>query len=169
MKSIYLTAVMATTALVSCSTVSSVLQNTLPYNSTFVVAQGSPAGSQLTAVGGGAGINQITGVSSNVRDIRATGATLTVTSGAQGMGIFRSVNVYVSSGGQDVLVASRDNISDNIGNALSLDVNNQVLDQVMKSGNGIQQRIVYVLKSSPTTDLTVRSSVTFNSVPVNTN
>lgn len=168
MKNLFVSAAIASAALISCSTVSSVLQNTLPYNASFVITQGSPAGTQLSAVGGRSGINQITGVSSNVKDIRATNATLSMLSGNQGMGIFRSVNVYVSSGSDEILVASRDNIPDNIGNTLTLDVNNsRALDGVMKSGNAVSQRIVYVLKSAPTSDLTVRSSVSFNSVPAN--
>lgn len=167
MKNIFLTAVVATATLVSCSTVSSVLQNTLPYNSNFVVTQGSPANTQLSAVGAGTSLNQIANVSNNVKDIRASTVNMSVTSGAQGMGVFKSVRVYISSGNNEVLVASRDNIADNIGNTLSLDVNsNQILDNVMKSGNAIQQRVVYILKSTPTSDMSVRSSITFSSVPV---
>lgn len=166
MKNIFITAVVATATLVSCSTVSSVLQNTLPYNSNFVVTQGSPANTQLSAVGAGTSLNQIANVSNNVKDIRASTATMTVTSGAQGMGVFQSVRVYISSGNNEVLVASRDNIADNIGNSLSLDVNNnQIFDNVMKSGNAIQQRVVYILKSPPTADMSVRSSLTFSSIP----
>lgn len=166
MKNIFITAIVATATLVSCSTVSSVLQNTLPYNSNFVVTQGSPANTQLSAVGAGTSLNQIANVSNNVKDIRASTATMTVTSGTQGMGVFQSVRVYISSGNNEVLVASRDNIADNIGNSLSLDVNNnQILDNVMKSGNAIQQRVVYILKSPPTADMSVRSSLTFSSIP----
>lgn len=168
MKNLFLSAIVATATLASCSTVSSVLQNTLPYNSNFVVTQGSPANTQLSAVGAGTNLGQIAGVSSNVKDIRATTATISVTSGAQGMGVFKSVRVYMTSGNNEVLVAQRDNIADNIGASLSLDVNNNLyLDNIMKSGNAIQQRVVYVLKSSPTSDLGVKTSITFSSVPAN--
>ena len=165
MKNLLLSTVVISATLASCSTVSSVLQNNLPYNSNFVVTQGSPANTQLSVVGTGTNINQIAGVSNNVKDIRASTATVSVTSGAQGMGIFKSVSVYLSSGGREVMVASRGNIADNIGNTLSLDVNSQYLDDVMKSGNAIEQRVVYVLKSSPTSDMNVRSSVAFTSIP----
>lgn len=168
MKNLFLSAIVATATLASCSTVSSVLQNNLPYNSNFVVTQGSPSNTQLSAVGAGTNLNQIMGVSSNVKDIRATTATMSVTSGAQGMGVFKSVKVYLSSGNNEVLVAQRDNIADNIGTSLSLDVNNNLyLDNIMKSGNAIQQRVVYTLKQSPTSDLNVRSSITFSSIPSN--
>ena len=83
------------------------------------------------------------------------------------MGVFKSVKVYLSSGSSEVLVASRTNIADNIGNTLSLDLNSsQTLDNIMKSGNTVQQRIVYELKSSPTSDMNVKSSMSFSSVPV---
>lgn len=170
MKNILLTAVFATATVASCSTVSSIMQNTFPYTTNIVVTQGSPANTSLTAVGAGTSINQLVGATSNVKDIRVASANMTVTSGGQSMGVFESVKVYLSAGGSEVLVASRDNIADNIGNSLSLDVNsNQLLDNVMKSGNAVQQRVVYVLKSSPNTDLGIRTSVNFSSLPVTTN
>ena len=156
----------AAATLTSCSTVSSVLQNNLPFNSNFVVTQGSPAQTQLSAVGTGASLNQIVGVSNNVKEIRPSTATVSVTSGAQGMGVFKSVHVYLTSGQKEILIASRDQIADNIGTSLSLDVRSQIVDDVMKSGSSIQQRVVYVLKSAPTTDLNVKSSITFTSLPI---
>lgn len=159
--------VAAATVLAACSTVASVIQNTFPYNSTFVITQNSPANTELAAVGSGGSITQLTGASANVKDIRPTTATLTITSGGYGAGIFKNVRVYITSGGQELLVASRDNIADNLSNTLSLDVNGSVaLDEVMRNGTNVHQRIVYTLKQSPTSDLNVRSSVSFNSVPV---
>lgn len=170
MKNTFLTAVFATATLASCSTVSSIMQNTFPYTTNIVVTQASPANTTLSAVGAGTSINQLVGATSNVKDIRVASANMTVTAGGQSMGVFQSVKVYLSAGGSEVLVASRENIADNIGNTLSLDVNSsQVLDSVMKSGNAVQQRIVYVLKSSPATDLGIRTSMNFSSLPVTTN
>ena len=76
------------------------------------------------------------------------------------------MKIYITSGSSEVLVAERANISDNIGNQLVLDVNNRTLDNVMKSGNSVQQKIVYELKSKPTADLSVKSSLNFTSVPI---
>ena len=83
------------------------------------------------------------------------------------MGIFKSVKVYLSNNGSnEVLVASRDAIGDNVGSSLSLDVNtSQTLDNMMKSG-AVQARVVYVLKQSPTSDISLETSVGFSSVPV---
>ena len=83
------------------------------------------------------------------------------------MGIFKSVKVYLSNNGSnEVLVASRDAIGDNVGSSLSLDVNtSQTLDNMMKSG-AVQARVVYVLKQSPTSDISLKTSVGFSSVPV---
>ncbi len=168
MKNVYLSAVIATATLASCSTVSSIMQNTFPYSANIVVTQGSPANTQLSAIAAGSSIHQLFGSSANVKDIRVTSTTLSITSNNQSMGIFKSVKVYLSSGSSEVLVASRTNIADNIGNTLSLDVNNnQTLDNIMKSGNAVQQRIVYELKSSPTSDINVKSSMSFSSVPAN--
>lgn len=166
MKNIFLSTVVAAAALTSCSTVSSILQNTFPYSATVLVTSGSPANTTLSAVSAAQSINQLTGSGANVKDIRASNATLSVDSKSS-MGMFKSVKVYLSSnGGQEVLVASREDIPDNMGSSLSLDVNSSTtLDAVMKGGS-VQQRLVYVLKKSPTSDLTVKTSVGFSSVPI---
>ncbi len=165
MKNSIISALVVSATLLSCSTVSSVLQNTLPSNASFTVSRDSPTGTQLSAVGAGTSLNQIMGVSQNVKDIRANTANVSVVSGDQGMGVFKSVTVYLISGNKEVLVASRDQISDNIGTTLSLDLANRNLDEIMQSGGTIQQRIVYVLKDKPTSDLNMKSSITFSSVP----
>ncbi|UOE41405.1 hypothetical protein MTP09_01800 [Chryseobacterium suipulveris] len=166
MKNLFLSAVVATATLASCSTVSSILQNTFPYNATVLVTSGSPANTTLSAVSTAQSINQITGAGANVKDIRVSNATMSVSSGAS-MGIFKSVKVYLSNNSSnEVLVASRENIPDNVGTSLALDLNStSTLDHIMKTGS-VQQRIVYVLKQSPTTDVTVRTSIGFSSVPV---
>lgn len=166
MKNLFLSAVVATATLASCSTVSSILQNTFPYNATVLVTSGSPANTTLSAVSTAQSINQITGAGANVKDIRVSNATMSVSSGAS-MGIFKSVKVYLSNNSSnEVLVASRENIPDNVGTSLALDLNStSTLDHIMKTGS-VQQRIVYVLKQSPTSDVTVRTSIGFSSVPV---
>lgn len=167
MKNIFLSAVVATATMVSCSTVSSILQNTFPYTATVLVTSGSPANTTLSAVSPSQSINQLTGSGANVKDIRISNATLSVGSNAS-VGMFKSVKVYLSTNGNnEVLVASREDIPDNVGNSLSLDVSSsQTLDNMMKSGS-VQQRLVYVLKQSPTSDISVKTSVGFSSVPVN--
>ncbi|MBW8362748.1 MAG: hypothetical protein K0M56_11255 [Kaistella sp.] len=168
MKNIFLSAVVATAGLVSCSTVSSIMQNTFPYNANFLVTSGSPVNQQLSSVSAAQSINQISGASANVKDIRVSNATLTLPTTAS-TGIFHSVKVYLSSNGSnEVLAASRENISDNVGSTLTLDVNSsQTLDNMMRAG-GIQQRFVYVLKQSPTSDISVKTSINFSSVPITT-
>lgn len=163
-KFIYL-ALFAFIGLVACSTVSSILQNNFPFNSNFVITKDSPSNRLLSAVGSGTSMNQILGSANNVKDIRVQSANVTVVSGAQGMGIFKNIKVFVTSGSTEVLVAERTNIADNLGNQIVLDINNRNLDNIMKSGNSVQQKIVYELKSSPTADLTIKSSLGFTSVP----
>ena len=166
MKNLFLSAVVATATLASCSTVSSILQNTFPYNATVLVTSGSPANTTLSNVSPAQSINQLTGAGANVRDIRVSNATMSVPNNTS-MGIFKSVKVYVSNNGSnEVLVASRDAIGDNVESSLSLDVNtSQTLDNMMKSG-AVQARIVYVLKQSPTSDISLKTSIGFSSVPV---
>ncbi len=169
MKNVFLAAVVATATVASCSTVSSILQNTFPYSATVLVTAGSPANTTLAAVSPSQSINQLTGSGANVKDIRVTNATLSVPSNTS-VGLFKSVKVYLSNNGSnEILVASRDDIPDNVGNTLALDVNtSQTLDNMMKSGT-VQQRLVYVLKQSPTSDISVKTSVGFNSMPITNN
>lgn len=166
MKTIFLSAVVATTVLTSCSTVSSILQNTFPYNSTVLVTAGSPSNTELSSISAAQSVNQLTGSGANVKDIRVSNATLSVGSETS-LGVFKSVKVYLSNNGSNqVLAASRESIPDNVGNSLAMDVNtSQTLDNIMKSGS-VQARIVYVLKQSPTSDISLKSSIGFSSVPV---
>ena len=166
MKTIFLSAVVATTVLTSCSTVSSILQNTFPYNSTVLVTAGSPANTELSSISTAQSVNQLTGSGANVKDIRVSNATISVGSETS-LGVFKSVKVYLSNNGSNqVLAASRESIPDNVGNSLAMDVNtSQTLDNIMKSGS-VQARIVYVLKQSPTSDISLKSSIGFSSVPV---
>ena len=166
MKNLFLSAVVATATLASCSTVSSILQNTFPYNATVIVTSGSPANTTLSSVSAAQSINQLTGAGANVKDIRVSNVTMSVGSNAS-MGVFKSVQVYLSNNGaNEVLVASRDAIAANVGTTLSLDANTtRTLDNLMKSGS-VQARIVYVLKQSPTSDISLKTSIGFSSVPV---
>lgn len=166
MKNLFLSAVVATATLASCSTVSSIMQNTFPYTSTVLVTAGSAANTQLSSVSASQSINQLTGAGANVKDIRVSNATMSVNSSTS-MGILKSVKVYLSNNGSgEVLVASRESIPDNVGNSLSLDVNSsQTLDNIMKSG-AVQQRTVYELKQSPTSDISMKTSIGFSSVPI---
>ncbi len=166
MKNLFLSAVVATATLASCSTVSSILQNTFPYNATVIVTSGSPANTTLSSVSAAQSINQLTGAGANVKDIRVSNVTMSVGNDTS-MGVFKSVQVYLSNNGaNEVLVASRDAIADNVGNTLSLDANTtKTLDNLMKSGS-VQARIVYVLKQSPTSDISLKTSIGFSSVPV---
>lgn len=166
MKNLILSAFVASATLTSCGTVSSILQNTFPYNATVLVTAGSPANVKLSNISVAQSINQLTGSGANVKDIRISNATMTVDSNSS-MGMFSSVQVYISNGGSnEILVGSRESIPDNVGSSLSLDVNSsQKFDQLMKSGN-VQAKMVYVLKKSPTSDVSVKTSIGFSSVPM---
>ena len=166
MKNTIASLIIASVTMASCSTVSSIMQNTFPYHANFLVTNGSSAGTELVSVSPGLNVNQVLGTNTNIKDVRVSNATISVSSGTQGVGILKSVKLYISSNGSnETLVASRENIPDNLGNSISLDINNSsTLDHIVKAG-GVQQRLVYVLKSSPASDVTLRSSIGFSSVP----
>ena len=136
-------------------------QNVLKYGFSLVVRL--PKSSSISAA---QSVNQLTGSGANVKDIRVSNATLSVGSETS-LGVFKSVKVYLSNNGSNqVLAASRESIPDNVGNSLSMDVaTSSTLDKLMKSGN-IQAKIVYVLKTSPTSDISLKTSIGFNSAPI---
>ena len=94
----FLSAIVATATLASCSTVSSILQNTFPYNATVLVTAGSPANTELSSVSAAQSVNQLIGYGANVKDIRVSSATLSVGSDTS-LGVFKSVKVYFSKTG----------------------------------------------------------------------
>lgn len=104
-----------------------------------------------------------------VKDIRISSANIsTITPSGQSLGNFRSMKVYVSgSNTGEVLVASRNDIGDNVGDNVMLDPStSQTLDHIVK-GESVKVRVAYILKSNATRDTNLRVSLRFSSVPAN--
>lgn len=114
----------------------SLVQNTFPYSTTVIVPAGSSTNSQNVAVSTASSFSQLFG-NSNAQNFRVSNATLSLTGdSAHSLGIFQSIKVYLSgNSGNEVLVASRSDIGDNIGANLTLDIaNTGSLDTMVKSG-----------------------------------
>ena len=107
-----------------------------------------------------------------VQDIRISSAKVSATSLSSNsdLGIFKSIKVYLSGNNtQEILVAQRIDIGNNIGNTLNLDPDNsKILDEVVKSG-AVKARVAYVLKNTANNDTNLNISLRFTSVPVPAN
>ncbi|WP_261511010.1 hypothetical protein [Chryseobacterium paludis] len=168
MKNIFLTAIVASAALVSCGTVQSLVQNTFPYTANVLVSTGVPADKEVSSTATASNVQTWFGGNNNakIKDVRLADAKISVVSPAGGnLSALKSVKVYISSTGTgERLVASRTNISSN-NSSLNLDLdNNGFLDEVVKS-NGVTVRTVYELKNQTSSDMNLKVALNFSSIP----
>lgn len=170
MKNIFSAAIIASTALVSCGTVQSVIQNTFPYTANVLVSTGVPANKEVSSTATATNVQTWFGGNNNaqIKDVRISDAKISVVSPAGGnLGALKSVKIYISSTGtNERLVASRSDISTS-SSSLNLDLNSDTgfLDEVVKS-TGVTVRTVYELKNQTTSDMNLKVALNFSSVPV---
>jgi len=168
MKNIFLTATMASVALVSCGTVQSLVQNTFPYTANVLISTGVPADKEVTSTATASNVQTWFGGNNNaqIKDVRISDAKISVVSPSGGnLSALKSVKVFISSSGTgERLVASRANISSN-SSSLNLDLNDTgFLDQVVKS-SGLTVRTVYELKNQTSSDMNLKVALNFSSIP----
>lgn len=154
----------------SCATVQSIIKSTFPYTSNLTILAGSKADVLLTATSTASSFDQIFGNNNGteyIRDVRVASARLDASNPTnQSLGIFKSVKLYVVNGsGAEVMVASRNDISENINNNLVLDIDNsRLIDEYIK-GSNLRVRMEYVLRNSLTSDVSIRAAINFSSSP----
>ncbi|MBB4808228.1 hypothetical protein HNP38_003569 [Chryseobacterium defluvii] len=170
MKNLFLTAVVASAALVSCGTVQSLVQNTFPYTANVLVSTGVPANQEVSSTATASNVQSWFGGNNNakIKDVRISDAKVSVVSPAGGnLSALKSVKVYISSSGTgEKLVASRSDIS-TTSSSLNLDLNDSgFLDSVVKS-TGLTVRTVYELKNQTSSDMNLRIALNFSSIPAN--
>jgi hypothetical protein len=154
----------------SCATVQSIIKSTFPYTSTLTILAGAKADVSLTATSTASSFDEIFGNKNGteyIRDVRVASVKLDASNPtSQSLGIFKSVKLYVVNGsGAEVMVASRNDISENIGNNLVLDIDNsRLIDEYIK-GSNLRVRMEYVLRNSLTSDVSIRAAINFSSSP----
>lgn len=170
MKNIFLSTVIASAAMVSCGAVQSLVQNTFPYTADVMISTGVPANQETSSTSTASNVQNWFGGNNNakIKNVRISDAKIAITSPNNGnLSAVKSVKVYISSAGAgEKLVASRNNIETN-GSSLNLDLNDSsYLDNLVKSSD-LTVRTVYVLKNQTTSDMNMRVSLNFSSVPAN--
>lgn len=169
MKKLILIAIVAATTAISCGTVQSIVQNTVPYTTQFLVPSGTPAEQEYDNISGATSFAQYVGAGTDmVRDIRISSVKV-ASSGSlyQDLGMFKSIQVYLSGNNtEEVLAAERKDIGNNIGNVLNMDPDrSKLLDEVVKTGS-VKARVVYVLKEKAPVDKNFTVTMKFTSIPV---
>jgi hypothetical protein len=158
-----------------CGTVQSIIKSSFPYTATLVIPASSKNNIILSATSAASSFDEVFGNqngNAHIREVRMSSARLIASNpNDQSMGIFKSVKMFISNAGSgEVMVASRTDVSENIGSSLVLDIDNsRLLDTYIKQGNSLKIRMEYVLRSSPSTDVSVRTSLSFSTKPDNQN
>jgi uncharacterized protein YceK len=165
----------AFTALVifsGCGTVQSIIKSSFPYTATLVVPADAKADTTSSITSAAKSLDETIGNQGGgdyIKDVQIASARLVASDPRdQSMGIFKSVKIFISDGGsEEVMVASRNDVSANIGSSLVLDIDNsRFLDKYMK-GNGLKMRMEYVLRENINTAVSVRIALSFSSSPNN--
>ncbi|RZK57370.1 MAG: hypothetical protein EOO91_10275 [Pedobacter sp.] len=173
MKKLILSFVVISSIIAGCATVQSIIKSTFPYTSSLIIPASSKTNTPLSATSSASSFDQIFGNQNGanyIKEVRVASVRLDASNPTnQNLGVFKSVKVFLVSGtGAEVMVASRNDVSENIGNNLVLDIDNsRFVDEYVK-GNNLRVRMEYSLRTSLSSDVSVRASINFNSTP-NTN
>jgi len=168
-----LSAVFATVILLSgCGTVQSIIKSSFPYTATLVIPKSSKTDTTASVTSTASSFDEVFGNqagSDYIRDVRIASAKIIAADpNDKSMGMFKSIKIFVSNGTSgEVMVASRNDVSEHIGSSLVLDIDNsQFVDKYVK-GNSLKVRLEYVLREKLTTDVSLRTSLSFSSSPNN--
>ena len=155
----------------SCATVQSIIKSTFPYTATLVIPASSKSNTPISASSSATSIDEVFGNqngTSYVKEVRIASAKIVASNPSnKSLGMFKSIKLYISSGNsnQEVMVASRNDVQENIGSELVLDIDNsRFVDDYIK-GSSLRVRLEYVLRNSTTMDVSVRTSISFISSP----
>jgi uncharacterized lipoprotein YajG len=155
-----------------CATVQSIIKSTFPYTASLIIPASTKANSSASATSSATSFDQVFGNQNStdyIKEVRIASAKISATNpNTQSMGAFKSVKMYISNGSSgEVMVASRSDISENIGTDLILDIDNsRFLDNYIK-GNNLKVRMEYVLRKSLSTDVSVKAALSFSTSPNN--
>lgn len=153
-----------------CATVQSIIKSTFPYTANIVIPASSKSNTTISASSSATSIDQVFGNQNGtnyIKEVRIASAKLTAYNPVNtSLGMFKSIKLFISSGNSgEVMVASRSDVQANIGSDLVLDIDNsRFLDNYIQ-GSSISVRLEYVLRNNTTADVSVRTSLSFTSIP----
>ncbi|WP_367865112.1 hypothetical protein [Pedobacter sp. WC2423] len=174
MKKLLFTVFAAVILLSGCGTVQSIIKSSFPYTATLVIPKSSKSDTVASVTSTAGSFDEVIGNQSGndyVRDIRIASARIIASDpNDKSMGMFKSIKIFISNGNSgEVMVASRNDVSEHIGSSLVLDIDNsRFVDKFIK-GNSLKVRLEYVLRENLTTDVSVRTSLSFSSSPASKN
>ncbi len=170
MKKIFVILTCVVVVLSGCSTVQSLIKSTFPYTATIIVPASSRTNTVISSTSAVSSVDQVFGNQNGtdyIKEVRVASARVDASNPTtQNLGVFKSVKLYlINSNGSEVMIASRSDVAENIGNNLVLDIDNsRFLDDYVK-GSNLRIRMEYVLRNSLSSDVSVRAAINFNSSP----
>jgi hypothetical protein len=140
--------------LASCGMMQSVIKSTFPYTATVVVPRSSPVSEAQSVMATGNSFDQDFSRdgnnANNVSEVRVVSAKIESKYPSDfNIGNFKSIHVFVSKGdgSEEVMVASRTDITPGVGNSIVLDVDNShYLDELVREPN-VRIRMSYRLRN----------------------
>jgi hypothetical protein len=140
----------------------SIIKSSFPYTTTLSIPTTSKRGTEYSAISMANSFDQNFSKSGNngdkVSQVRIVSAKLTSEEPSDyNLGNLASVKIYLSKndGEDEILVASRSDIGNNVGNNVVLDFDNtQLMDDLVRQP-GIRVRMVYKLRNTISSDASV--------------
>jgi hypothetical protein len=154
------------TILSACSAVQSVIRSSFPYTANLIVPQTTQVDTVLSVKSQASTLDQIvTGYGSNtkaIKDVRIASVKIEAnTPAGQSLGLFKSIKVYISRGdsSKELLIASRNEISTNVGSSILLDADNTALVDEFIKGSTVRIRMEYELRNSIINAISIKSTL----------
>ena len=158
--------------LTGCAMTQSIIKSTFPYTTNLTIPASSHPGNEYEATGlansfdqnfsksgnNGDKVNAVRIISAKLRSIDPTDFNI---------GNIEMVRVYMSKpdGSEEVMVASRTDITPKVGNSIVLDIDNSnFLDQLVRIKD-VRVRMVYKLRNGINTDATFRLVLGLSAYP----
>lgn len=153
-----------------CGTVQSIIKSTFPYTATLVIPNDVKSQTLLVATSAASSLDQALGNESGtsyIKEVKVASARLTAIDPSNfNMGILKAVKLYlVKENGGEVMIASRSDVAENIGNTLVLDIDNsRFVDDYIK-GNNLKIKMEYTLRNELTTSANIRTTINLSASP----
>ena len=156
-------AILVACVAVGCGTVQKVIKSSFPYTATLTVPAAAKEDVEQTAISTAGSFDQKFTKNGNnanhLANVRVKSATLKATNpSSYNIGDIASVKIYLAKadGSDEVLVASRSDIGPNVGNGITLDIDNTAsIDQHVRQPN-VRIKMVYKLRKKADVDVSLR-------------
>jgi hypothetical protein len=158
----------------SCGVMQSVVKSTFPYTTTVVIPRSSRVGVEQEVTGAATSFDQKISRDGNnaskLNDVRIVSAKIQSKDPDDfNIGNLTMLKVYIAKedGSNEILVASRTDITSGVGNSIVLDIDNSAtLDEHLREQK-IKVRLVYKLRNHIDANANLRLVLSFGGGPVN--